>query len=78
MRTRQELYGDIDAFWDVLDGEIYALAEVMPVSNETIQALRTAAREAYTIFEKVIPILWTMDDDGLIELGFPKDALPFL
>ncbi|MGE6555215.1 glutathionylspermidine synthase family protein [Exiguobacterium artemiae] len=78
MRTRQELYGDIDAFWDVLDGEIYALAEVMPVSKETIQELRTAAREAYTIFEKVIPILWTMDDDGLIELGFPKAALPFL
>jgi len=78
MRTRQELYGDIEAFWDVLDGEKYALTEVMPVPKETIEALRTAAREAYTIFEKVIPILWTMDDDGLIELGFPKAALSFL
>ncbi len=78
MKTRQELYGNIESFWDVLDGEVYALAEAMPVSQKTISELRTAAREAYLIFEKVIPILWAMDDAALMELGFPKSALPFL
>ncbi|RJO99018.1 glutathionylspermidine synthase [Exiguobacterium sp. RIT452] len=78
MNERQKLYGDMESFWDVLDGEVYALTEAMPVPKETIDNLRTAARDAYSIFEKVIPILWTMDDEGLIELGFPKVALPFL
>ncbi|OIN67571.1 glutathionylspermidine synthase [Exiguobacterium sp. KRL4] len=78
MNERQKLYGDIESFWDLLDGDIYALTEVMPVSKGTIENLRLAARDAYSIFEKVIPILWTMDDQGLLELGFPEAAVPFL
>ena len=78
MSERQDLYGDIEAFWDVLDGEAYALTDVMTVSTQTVERLRTAAREVYLIFEKIAPILRTMEDEALLELGYPEQALAFL
>ena len=78
MSEREDLYGDIESFWDELDGEIYALTDVLTVSSRTLERLRVAARDVYLIFEKVAPILRTMEDDALLELGYPKQALPFL
>lgn len=78
MNKRQTFYGEIDRFWDVLDGEPYAVTEIMPISDERIDQLRIAAREVYRIFEKVLPILRSMDDQALLELGFPVESLPFL
>ncbi|MGI1807019.1 glutathionylspermidine synthase family protein [Exiguobacterium sp. TDN 0502] len=78
MNERQAFYGDIDRFWDVLDGEPYAVTEIMPVSEERIHQLHAAAGEVYRIFEKVLPILREMDDQALQELGFPLESLAFL
>lgn len=78
MNKRQTFYGDIDRFWDVLDGEPYAVTEIMPISNERIDQLHIAAQEVYRIFEKVLPILRSMDDQALLELGFPVESLAFL
>ncbi|WP_214848319.1 glutathionylspermidine synthase family protein [Exiguobacterium sp. s193] len=78
MSERQDIYGDIEAFWDVLDGEVYALTDVLTVSIQTIERLRTAARDVYLIFEKIAPILRTMEDEALLELGYPEQSLPFL
>ncbi len=49
MSRRQTFYGDIDRFWDVLDGEPYAVTEIMPISEERIDQLHIAAQEVYKI-----------------------------
>ncbi|WP_114572119.1 glutathionylspermidine synthase family protein [Exiguobacterium flavidum] len=78
MTRREALYGDIEGFWDILEGEEYALTEVMEVSEETVRRIREATGRVQRIFEKTAPVLRDMDDAALRELGYPEETLPFL
>jgi glutathionylspermidine synthase len=62
------------AFWETIQGEPYALPDVIPIARAEIDAIRESARDAWTIFARVAPLLRALPDDGLAALGIPDAA----
>ncbi|MDQ0220963.1 glutathionylspermidine synthase family protein [Peribacillus cavernae] len=76
--SRQELYSQIPDFWPDLYESEYALLDIKLDSQERIHAIRSAAEKAGRIFFKSADLLRQLDDNTLLQLGFPVESLPFI
>lgn len=65
---------DAVAFWESYEGHPYALPDPVVLSEGEVAAIRAAAREAWTIFTRVAPLLRALPDEGLDALGVPPAA----
>jgi glutathionylspermidine synthase len=74
MRERTAPAAEPVAFWETIGGEPYALPDVIPIERAEVDAIRAAARDAWTIFARVAPLLRALPDDGLAALGIPDAA----
>ncbi len=74
MRERTAPAAEPVAFWETIQGQPYGLPDVIPLEHAEIDAIREAARDAWTIFERVAPLLRALPDDGLAALGIPAAA----
>ncbi|KUP06784.1 hypothetical protein Q73_10625 [Bacillus coahuilensis m2-6] len=75
---RQAFYSQFDQYWHDLYGEEYSLLDVKYESNETINKIRQATKRVGSIYQKTLQLLTNLDDDTLIQLGFPKATHEFV
>lgn len=79
LNRRERLYGPLRASgvftWDWLYGEEYALACLREISPDLRRRLAEATARLGRVFAKVVPVLQQADDELLLELGVPKEAL---
>ncbi|MGG4165894.1 glutathionylspermidine synthase family protein [Rossellomorea vietnamensis] len=75
---RNEFYHNIPEFWHNLYDMEYALLDIHMKSRETVAAIHDASRRVYAIFDKTADLLRELDDDTLLELGYPGESLIYI
>ncbi len=75
---RQMIYQDIKNFWHDIYGTEYALLDMKAENESTIQRIRIAAERIGRIFFKTASLLRQLDNDTLIQLGFPEQTLSYI
>ena len=65
---------DTVAFWESYEGHPYALPDVVVLDAAEVDAIRAAARDAWSVFVRVAPLLHALPDEGLHALGIPAAA----
>ncbi len=62
-------------FWFDVAGDPYAIDEPYVVTRRTLEAVRTAAAEAWNVFAQVAPIVRALPEDELSAIGIPRSAI---
>jgi glutathionylspermidine synthase len=75
---RQQFYTKINGFWHNLFGEEYALWDVKKDNPETIDRIREATNRIGQVLFKTAPLLRQLEDDTLLQLGFPEETINFV
>ncbi|WP_309722653.1 glutathionylspermidine synthase family protein [Armatimonas sp.] len=73
--ARREFFALTPDFWSDVGGEEYALLHTHTLSLAEYQALQEAARAIYTVFAQTAPLLRTLDNATLLQLGLPRETL---
>ena len=75
-RRREAIYGPLRQqgvfTWDSMYGEEYALASVLPVSDEFRAELKRASASLGAIFARTSAVVMQADDELLLTLGLPE------
>ncbi|MBV8367687.1 MAG: glutathionylspermidine synthase family protein [Candidatus Eremiobacteraeota bacterium] len=74
MRERTAAAAEPVAFWEHFEGHPYALPDPVVLDAAEIDAIRAAARDAWSVFARVAELLRALPDDGLEALGIPAAA----
>ena len=75
---RKEVYENVQDFWHDLYDTEYALLDVKIESKKKIANIRTATDRIGHIFFKMAFLLRQLDDQTLLQLGFPRQTLSFI
>ncbi|RBW67825.1 glutathionylspermidine synthase family protein [Bacillus taeanensis] len=75
---RRKLYEKIANFWFDLDGEPYALYDLHYFTEKEVKDIHLATKRAGTVYFKTAQLLREVDDETLLQLGIPKEALFFV
>lgn len=78
VKDRRQFYSRFPEFWSNLYGSEYSLYHVYNISDQTHTLLREATEKMGKVFYKTAGLLRILDDQQLLELGFPAAGLPFL
>jgi len=73
-RERTAPAAETVAFWESYEGHPYALPDVVPLGAAEVDAVRAAARAAWSVYACVAPLLHALPDEGLEALGIPAAA----
>jgi len=73
-RARTAAVADTIAFWETYEGHPYALPGVVTLDDAGVAAIRNAARDAWSVYAAVAPLLHALPDEGLEALGIPATA----
>jgi glutathionylspermidine synthase len=77
-KDRRQFYSRFPDFWSDLYGSEYSLYHVFSISEQTHALLREATEKLGRVFFKTAGLLRSLEDQQLLELGFPAAGLPFL
>jgi glutathionylspermidine synthase len=77
-KDRRQFYSRFPDFWSNLYGSEYSLYHVFNISDQTHTLLREATEKMGKVFYKTAGLLRSLEDQQLLELGFPAASLPFL
>jgi glutathionylspermidine synthase len=77
-QKRKHFFDHIENFWPDLYGEEYALYDVFETNGDFIDKVREASVRIGSIFFKTAKLLRKVDDDTLLEMGFPQETISFL
>ena len=77
-KERSLVYSEIPYFYPDIDKEEYALLDIHVQTQEYWERIRHAAREVGNIFEKITPLLRTLEDSTLLQLGYPEETLSYI
>ncbi|MFI8687858.1 glutathionylspermidine synthase family protein [Rossellomorea sp. NPDC077527] len=75
---RRNFYKDVPEFWHDLYNMEYALLDIHLLSKDTILKIHEASKLVYAIFDKTADLLRELDDDTLLELGYPEESLSYI
>jgi glutathionylspermidine synthase len=75
---RKKLYEGIPRFWHDLYGEPYALYDKHIMSDEQYKKLKIATKRVSAVFYKMTTLLQQVDEDTLLEMGYPKATIEFI
>jgi glutathionylspermidine synthase len=75
---RKKLYEGIPHFWHDLYGEPYALYDKHMISTEQHTRLKLATKRVSSLFYKMTTLLQQVDDETLLEMGYPRASLDFI
>ena len=78
MENRQDFYNKIPGFWHDLYNSEYALFDAKQEKQETIDQIRTASGRIARIFYKTSSLLRQLDNETLLQLGYPAATVPYL
>lgn len=76
--NRKQFYSNIPEFWHDLYGGEYSLYQTHDIRLEDVNEIRVATEKLGLLFTKTAKLLRKMSDDVLLDLGFPKAAIPYL
>ena len=77
-QDRKRVYSQVPYFFPDLYEAEYALLDIHKQTQSEILDIRLAAEKVGSIFVKVAPLLRDLDDDTLLQLGFPKESLSYV
>lgn len=77
-RERSHFYNKIEHFWPDLYGAEYALYDISPIDKPDLKLIRLCTHRVGRIFFKAAGLLRNVEDQTLIDMGFPEVTLPFL
>ena len=75
---RHFFYQTLSDFWHDLYETEYALYDVKKVSKEEVERIRVASERIGRIFYKTSSLLRQLNDETLLQLGFPAAILPYI
>lgn len=75
---RKKFYSTVADFWPDLYGEEYALFDIFETNWDFINRVNKATQRIGKIFFKTAKLLRKVDNELLIEMGFPQETLSFL
>ncbi|TSI08722.1 glutathionylspermidine synthase family protein [Lysinibacillus sp. BW-2-10] len=78
IQERQQFYRQLDEFWHDLYQTEYALYDIKTISKTLMGDIKQATERIGHIFYKTANLLRNLDDDTLLQLGFPKETLSFI
>ena len=78
MQERQQFYCQIEEFWHDLYQTEYALYDIKKISRLLADDIKQVTERIGHIFYKTANLLRNLDDDTLLQLGFPKETLSFI
>ncbi|NMH70749.1 glutathionylspermidine synthase family protein [Bacillus sp. RO3] len=76
--TRTRFYKKIQDFWYDLYGMEYALLDIKKESRETVERIQEASKRVHSIFVKTADLLRSLEDETLLELGYPEESLSYI
>lgn len=76
--SRAAFYKEIPQFWPDLYDEPYALYDMHMLDEERVYELKAATKACGQIFFKIASLLRRLDDDTLLQMGYPLETLSFL
>lgn len=71
---RQQFYGQVKGFWHDLYNKEYALWDLKEVTAAQVLQIRQATQRIGHVFYKTATLLRQLDDDTLLQLGFPPET----
>ncbi|MFJ5758640.1 glutathionylspermidine synthase family protein [Neobacillus sp. NPDC093182] len=77
-KDRKHFYSQFPDFWSNLYGSEYSLYHVYSITEQTHTLLKDATERMGRVFFKTAGLLRSLEDEQLLELGFPAASLPFL
>src|SRR4051812_658489 len=77
-QERQQFFEQIRGFWHDLFGMEYALWDVKIEKSNHVKLIRHATERIGHILVKTAPLLRQLDDETLLQLGFPLESLTFI
>lgn len=77
-QKRQSCYKQVQPFWHDLFGEPYALYDMYYMKQELREEIRYVTKSIVDIYDKTAMLLRELPDESLLELGIPKESVPFL
>ena len=75
---RMTLYSEVPEFWADLFNEEYALYDYRLLEENEVATIRDVTEKIGHIYFKTARLLRHLDEETLLELGFPKETLPVL
>ncbi|MGX5609179.1 glutathionylspermidine synthase family protein [Bacillus cereus] len=75
---RENFYGEIPNYWANMYGQEYSLYDVYRISEEEEAKIKTAAEKIAQVFFKICGLLRNVDDETLMQMGFPRETLKFI
>lgn len=77
-KTRKEFFSHVEDYWaDMYDAE-YSLYDIRPMEKDEHERIMDISNKVGHIFFKTAKLLRNVDDDTLIQLGFPKETLQYI
>nr|WP_041580366.1 glutathionylspermidine synthase family protein [Bacillus sp. 1NLA3E] len=76
--TRQQFFNKVVDFWPDLYGEEYALYDIFETDRDFIKKVHQSSERIGHIFFKISKLLRKVNDEILLEMGFPEETLSFL
>ncbi|NMH72508.1 glutathionylspermidine synthase family protein [Bacillus sp. RO2] len=76
--ARENFYAKFPAFWSNLYGQEYALYSLYEIEEEEASHIRKVTKRVGRIFSKMAKLLRGLEEETLLELGYPKETIPFL
>lgn len=77
-KERNRVYKEIPYFFPDLEGEEYALLDIYSQPKEYWEEVRTAATAVGSIYTKIAPLLRTVENSTLLQLGFPAETHEYI
>jgi glutathionylspermidine synthase len=75
---RKQFYSEVKDYWPDMYGQEYSLYDMKEISSDTKQEILLASQKISHIFFKTAHLLRTLDDETLLQMGFPKQTLSFI
>lgn len=75
---REAYYAKFPSFWSNLYDQEYALYSVHEIEPEEAENIRNVANRVGRIFSKMAKLLRGLEEETLLELGYPKETIPYL
>jgi len=77
-QDRSNFYNGIKNFWPDLYGEEYALFDISAIDEPDLREIRLCTHRVGRIYFKASELLRNVDDETLIDMGFPAETLDFI
>jgi glutathionylspermidine synthase len=75
---RKKFYEKLEHYWPDMYGQEYSLYDLKKITADELQDIRLASQKISHIFFKTAHLLRTLDEDTLLQMGFPQETLSFI